>query len=209
MTSTPPIDGRRARSADGRRRVGAALLDLVREQGALPEVAEVARRAGVGRRTVFRYFDGVGALELETARMMRAQITAEHPLPAMTGDLDARLGALVRHRSVLYEWVTPVRRFLDAARAKGNPALDRFVDGARVLLRAQVRQALAPELAGRPGLLLPLEVVTSWETWHTLRRGHRCSVARARREVEGMVRALLAAHGATGRRRTARRSALR
>jgi len=184
-------DGRSARVEEGRRRVGEALVALVRERGILPDVATVAARAGVGRRTVFRYFDGVGALELETARVMRRLVTEQHPLPLPEGDLACRLDALLRHRADLYEWVTPVRLLLDAARTRGNAGVEEFIDEARRMLRANLRAMLADELLAQPHARIGLELATSWEAWHALRRGQKCSVARARREIERIVRALL------------------
>ncbi|MFO0595223.1 MAG: hypothetical protein U0228_07960 [Myxococcaceae bacterium] len=192
MTTQPAIDGRTARAHEGRRKVGEALLGFVREQGALPDVETLARRAGVARRSVFRYFDGTHALELETARLMRERLTRVLPLPAPRGGLDERLDALLTHRTRLYETVTPVRVFLEAAATRGTPGVRAFLDEAGELLRENLQVMLAPELRARPRLVTALEWVTSWEAWHALRERQGCARARARREVERLVRALLA-----------------
>lgn len=185
-------DGRSRRALQGQRRVGEALVALIVESGRMPDVSTVARRAGVGRRSLFRYFDGVQALEVETARAMRGMFTELVPLPVPRGSFDERLTALVRHRAALYERITPVRRFLDAARARGNAQLATIIDEGRAALRSSLRSMLAPELRARPALLRAAEVVTSWEAWCALREGLACSVATSRREVTRLLRALFA-----------------
>jgi AcrR family transcriptional regulator len=186
-------DGRAERALKGRRRVSEALVALVVASGRMPSVEEVAARAGVGRRSVFRYFDGVGALEVETARAMRALMTERVPLPAPLGSLDRRLAALVRHRARLYERIGPVRRFLEAARQRGNTAFDGFIDDGRRVLRENLEGVLEPELAGRPGLLPALELLTSWEAWVALREGQRRSPAAAQRVLREAISAVVAA----------------
>jgi hypothetical protein len=122
---------------------------------------------------------------------MRARLTTLHPLPVPRGDRERRLADLLDHRAALYEWVTPVRRLLDAVAVAGNADVAAFVDQAHVLLGDHLAAMLAPELQARPDLRLPLHVATSWEAWQVLRRGHGLDVEHARAEVARMVRALL------------------
>lgn len=185
-------DGRSERALRGQRRVSEALVALIVETGTMPDLSAVARRAGVGRRSIFRYFDGVRALELETARVMRRMFTERVPLPVATGGFETRLEALVRHRANLYEHIAPVRRFLEAARARGNAKLATIIDEGRAAVRASLRSMLASELAARPELFRAAEVITSWEAWCALRDGLACSVAAARLEVKRLLRALFA-----------------
>lgn len=178
-------------------------MALVVKTGRMPTVDEVAARAGVARRSVFRYFDGVEALELETAHAMRAVMTEQVPPPAARGSLHERLDALVRHRATLYERLTPIRRFLDAARQRGNPAFDSLIDGGRKLLVQHLRVVLKPELVRTPRLQPVVELVTSWEAWVALREGQRRSAASARQIMREALLLLLDAK-ATTRARAAR-----
>ena len=201
MTARESGDGRERRAERGRQAVSDALVELIAETGAMPDISLVARRAGVGRRSVFRYFDGVGALELETGRAMRRLFTERVPLPGPRGALPQRLDALVRHRARLYELLTPVRRFLDGARARGRPEIDALVDEGRHVLRAHLRTMLMPELAANPQALVGLDLVTSWEAWRALREGSKLPVPAARRELRRLLGLLIAP------RRAARRGA--
>lgn len=178
-------------------------MALVAKTGRMPTVDEVASRAGVARRSVFRYFDGVEALEVETAHAMRALMNEQVPPPDARGSLEERLDALVHHRAQLYDRLTPIRRFLDAARQRGNPAFDSLVDGGRKLLVQQLRTVLKPELAHNARLQPVLELVTSWEAWVALREGQRRSAASARQIMREALKALLNAK-ATSRGRVAR-----
>lgn len=200
------LDGRGQRAVRGRERVSQALVALVVAQGRMPSVDEVAARAGVGRRSVFRYFDGVEALELETARAMRVLMTERVPLPVAEGTLDQRLALLVRHRARLYERITPVRRFLDATRQRGNTAFDGFIDDARRMLRAHLRSVLSPELATHPDLLPVLDLLTSWEAWMALREGQKRSAAAAQKILRDAMEKQLSL---TSPKRAARRSAVK
>ncbi|MBT5683609.1 MAG: TetR family transcriptional regulator, partial [Gammaproteobacteria bacterium] len=58
-------DGRKLRSEDSKRRIVSAMLELVREGRMAPTAEEVAKRAEVGLRTVFRRFKDMESLYAE------------------------------------------------------------------------------------------------------------------------------------------------
>ncbi|MBU6156953.1 MAG: TetR/AcrR family transcriptional regulator, partial [Alphaproteobacteria bacterium] len=71
-------DGRRKRGDQSRRKIVDAMIALVREGEMSPSAAQVAERASVGLRTVFRHFDEMEILYREIAEVTRARI-----LPAL------------------------------------------------------------------------------------------------------------------------------
>lgn len=80
------VDGRRLRSEDSRRRIIAALLDLVQEGDYDPSAETVAERAGVGLRSVFRHFKDMESLRGEIMHRiisLVAEIRAK-PFPGPT-----------------------------------------------------------------------------------------------------------------------------
>ncbi len=56
------VDGRTMRRTRNRSAVITALLDMIREGDLHPGAAEIAERAGVSHRSIFRYFDDLDDL---------------------------------------------------------------------------------------------------------------------------------------------------
>jgi hypothetical protein len=111
------------------------------------------------------------------------------------GTLRERLAELLRRRTRAFEIVAPFRgapsRFWDRSPVvrEGREALDRA-------LRAQLAQALAPELGSRDADLLELlDVTLSFETWNRLRTTQRIGRERTVRLLELAVLSLLGAEG--------------
>lgn len=194
----PPCDGRRRRSDATRRRVSGALFDLVRETATLPDAEAVARRAGVSRRTVFRYFDGSAALEVEVAQVLAALLREElPPPPPPAGPIALRLGAFLDHRCAVYRRGAALRQLIEASRRRGVPELDAFVAGMVAQMRAQLVSML-PELAAPgtpPEALTAFEVATGWDSWHGLSAMLALPEAEVRERLDWLARAVLARAG--------------
>jgi AcrR family transcriptional regulator len=191
----PSTDGRLARGQRTRRNVAEALVDLLREGDPDPTAKAIAERAGVSLRLVFHHFsdiddlyNAVGALQLER------HWTDLPELPAKLS-LSSRIERTVRHRSILYEEVSPVRRA--AIRRSGSSTritlAMAYTDG---LLVQNLSSAFAPELAHtdegeRADLLVALDAVSSWESWDRIRRCSKLPVPAARRIMTRMLASLL------------------
>lgn len=193
-------DGRRLRAARNYEAVVCAVLDIVRECPPkvvyLPSAAEVAARAGVSERTVFRHFADLNALFVAvTSRMWPTQEVYVLPRPN-DPDLADRIAALVRLRSKLYEEIAPVRR-VAIYLSQTHPLVVEQLAHAYTAARAQVADVFAPELSrldARRRLLMldALDVASSWSTWDTLRTLQGCSVHRTRKLVTELMTDLLA-----------------
>ena len=193
-------DGRRLRAARNHEAVVGAVLAIVRERTPetmnLPGAAEVAARAGVSERTVFRHFADLDSLFMAAAAKQRpAHETYVGPRPDAP-DVVARITALVRLRSKLYEEIAPVRR-VAIHLSHTRPVVLEQLGQAYEAARAQVADVFAPELsrvdARRRTLLLDaLDLALSWATWDTLRTNQDCSVDRARKVIVELMTALLA-----------------
>lgn len=141
------IDGRMKRRIDNRRRVVQAYLDLLADGDEHPGVDDVASRAGVSARSIFRYFDDLPRL----ARAALAEgIGRAIPLALVsnigTGPLDDRIERLVDARLLAFE---SSRRFGRTAQGltAGDPAMADAVERVRLLLRVQVERHFEPELS--------------------------------------------------------------
>ena len=142
----PSSDGRLARGQRTRRNVAEALVDLLREGDPDPTAKAIAERAGVSLRLVFHHFtdiddlyNAVGALQLER------HWTDLPELPAKLS-LSSRIERTVRHRSILYEEVSPVRRAA-IRRSGSSPRISEAMAYTDGLLVQNLSSAFAPELA--------------------------------------------------------------
>ena len=201
-------DGRRLRAARNYEAVVGAVLDIVRECPPeviyLPSAAEVAARARVSERTVFRHFADLNALFVAAASRIRPiQQIYLGPRPDARS-VEERIEALVGLRSKLYEKIAPVRR-VAIYLSKTHPLVVEQLAEAYAKARAQVADVFAPELSRldakrRSVMLDALDVATSWSSWDTLRTLQGCSVPRTRKIVTEVLTDLLATVPKTKRR---------
>ena len=144
----PALDGRALRSERSRRAIHEALFALVGEGVLQPTAQQVADRAGVGIRTVFRHFEDMDALLAE----IHARVAAEAlPLVTAPGSRGQPRGArprLVSRRAALFERVAPYKRSGDVQRWRSP-----FLRGRHASLVRELRAALLrwlPELEDAP-----------------------------------------------------------
>jgi AcrR family transcriptional regulator len=161
----------------------------------LPSAAEVAARARVSERTVFRHFADLDALFVAAASRIRPiQLIYLGPRPDAPG-LDERIEALVGLRSKLYERIAPVRR-VAIYLSQTHPLVVEQLAEAYAIARSQVSDVFAPELsrldAKRRSLMLDaLDLASSWSSWDVLRTLQGCSVPRTRKVVTEVLTDLL------------------
>jgi len=182
-------DGRRLRSEASRQRIVEAMRDLVREGQVAPRAEDVAARAEVGLRSVFRHFADMESLYREIAALMRTElrpVLAEQQPPADAPDL---LEQLVARRAKLFEKIMPLRDSADV-HSHTSPFLreDRhwMNDGLRAILRASLPASLTKDRT----LFDALDATMSFEFWRRLRVDQGLSVTQARRVMERILAAL-------------------
>jgi AcrR family transcriptional regulator len=178
-----PLDGRHRRRVENSDAAVRAMSELFEETGGLPTVAEVAERAGISPRSVFRYFEDVDALARAAVDARFREAAAHAVLPTMPADLDSRIDLLTATRADLYDFVGPTARLV-RNRLADHPIVIETVSRSRTLLRLQIQQVFAPELddlGAESGTVLDvLDVLFSLETWGLLTesQGHRVDEAR-------------------------------
>ncbi len=192
-STAPDVDGRRLRRAQNRETVLDALVELFEAGNYQPSAVEIAERAGVSPRSLFRYFDDVD--DLRQAAVERHLATAR-PLFESTIDAGAPTAAkvreLVRARAELWEAVAPAARAARIGAHRHHLLAERLAD-TRAHLRAQVRHLFATELSGDRALLLPaVDALCEFETYELLRHDQGLSRARAEAALTAAVSALLA-----------------
>ena len=196
MTEAELQDGRHRRAEENRAKTAKAMFELIRETGEVPTAQEVALRANLSRRTVFRLFEDLEDVQRAAMEMQRAEVMRRFPAPRGADSVDARIDALVDHRSALYEYIMPLRRV--AERLKHRNRLIRESQAKnRLLARAHLQALFADDLptdaVERETLLDALLIATAWSAWAHLRCDHDFSVERSKAAMRRLVAAALAA----------------
>jgi AcrR family transcriptional regulator len=189
-------DGRRRRTIRSREAVLDSLISCFEEGVLKPSAAEVAQRAGISERTVFRHFADSENLYLAASARQRPLYEASFALARRDGSYAERAEFLADARAKLYEEVAPLRR-VALLHAPFEPIVARQLEAAANAARRQIEVLFAPELGGlgsaaRSELTAALDAVSSFAFWEELRSTQGTAVAKARRIVAGSLTALLA-----------------
>ncbi len=171
-------DGRTLRRTRNRQRVIVALLDIVREGSLNPSVGEIADRAGVSHRSVFRYFEDINdlvrtAIDHEITRATQLAAVPDLGMGSLERRVDAWVDSRLRLLAVTYE-VGRVARY----RAPDIPSIDEAMEAIYQFTVTQMRNHFAAELdqlGADGGFVLDAAMVqTSFESYDLHRRimGH-------------------------------------
>jgi len=201
MTDTDAVpDGRRLRRDRNREAVVQALLGLYREGNLTPSTDEIAERAGISARSLFRYFDDVDALVRTAVARQQEHLASLYGLSARPEQpLEERVERFVADRTRLLDAMGPVGQ-LARSLAPRQPQVAAELGRIRAVLRSQVVDVFGPELAVVPaaehdGVLAALDVACSWEARHLLRQDQRLGKAAAARVMALSIRRLLGVAG--------------
>lgn len=195
-TAAGASDGRRLRRERNRDLAVDALIDLLREGNLDPSTGDVAERAGLSARSLFRYFDDVQDLH-RAAIERRAQVLvpiAERPIDRSAPPA-ARLAALVDLRLELFEEMGSVGR---AARMREPFQEDvaRHLRALRDFMRRQLVRVMAPEVEAlgpdeREAIVTAADLLCSYEVLDLMQRGQGLSQAACREALVVAVGRLL------------------
>jgi AcrR family transcriptional regulator len=169
-------DGRHLRREQNREAALDALVALFAEGVYQPSTADVAERAGISPRSLFRYFDDVEDL---TRAAIERQLAAAFALLDLDVRPDDPTAAKVRHlvevRCRLFDAIAPAARAARGYALRHQVVAAHLADG-RDHLRRQVRRLFGPELEHAGTGALPLvDVLCSFETYELLRYDQRLS----------------------------------
>lgn len=193
----PTPDGRTARRERNQEQVLDAVLDLFGEGETHPTPDEVARRSGVSLRSVYRYFDDSESLLRAAMARHLGRLEPLFHLDVVADDpLADRITALVDQRLRLYGAAAAVMRAA-TSRAARNQLIGARVEERRRLLRRQVEDLFAPELAAQgasgASTAAAADVLTSFEALDQLHGQRGLTPDATRRVLTDTLGRLLAA----------------
>jgi AcrR family transcriptional regulator len=184
------VDGRARRSQRSRAAIVQAVFDLVGEGVLQPTAQQVAERAQVGLRSVFRHFSDMESLLAEVDQHVRGQALPLLEREPPRGSRAERARELIARRVRLFERIAPYKRSGSVHRWRSPFIARNHADLVRAL-RAHLLRAL-PELHDAPAEVVEaLDAALSFETWDRMRTDQRLGRERASAALERTVFALL------------------
>ncbi|HYC24228.1 MAG TPA: TetR/AcrR family transcriptional regulator [Candidatus Bathyarchaeia archaeon] len=183
-------DGRVRRSQRSGQAIVEALIELVGEGVVEPTAQQVARRARLGIRTVFRRFTDMESLFAEMEARLHAEAVPLLLGGQVRGTIARRARALVRRRAMFFERIAPYKRSGNLKRPRSPFLRERHA--LLVLgLRADLKRWLPEVLRAPREVVDALDLATSFEAWDRLRTEQRLGPRRARLVVERLVLAIV------------------
>jgi len=183
-------DGRRRRGQDNKARIVAAMLAMVREGDLAPGAEQVAARADVGLRTVFRHFQDMDSLYREISASIERELALVIARPFKAQTWRERLIEMVARRAAGFEKVLPLQQAASASRHRS-----RFLaaDHSRrvKLSREVILRQLPREVAADRALVDALDLLLSVEAWSRLRIEQGLSPKAARETLTAAVGRLI------------------
>jgi len=190
LRHTGPLpDGRQQRGLRNRSALVQALFDLIGEGILQPTAQQIADRAGVGIRTVFRHFEDMESLLAEVNERVREHMRPVFREPRSGGSLSERVRALVERRVRLFERIAPYKRSGNLQRWRSP-----FVEREHALMARELRADLLawlPEIRSDRATLEALDAAVSFEAWDRLRSDQRLGCDVAHSVVERLVQSVL------------------
>lgn len=188
--SPPATDGRVQRSERSRAAIVRALFELIGEGVTAPTADEVAERASIGIRTVFRQFKDMETLYGALDVLLYERYEPVFLAPVPEGSLGERIDAFVARRAKGYEGIAPYKRAANIKRARSKFLQERHE--ALVSRMSEDLRRWFPELNDMDAPTVhALELVTSFEAWDRLRSDQRLGRKRAAEAMKQAMSALL------------------
>ncbi len=184
------LDGRRQRSETSRKRIVRAMLELIGAGDISPSAENVAARAGLGLRTVFRHFENMETLYQEINAAMTAELQPVMEEPFRSADWRGQLSEMAERRVRIFERIMPVKTAADVHRHQ-SPFLARKAEEMTRKQRAALVRAVPADRRADHAFFEALDLLLSFESWRRLRKDQKLSVARARHTLDLLLDALM------------------
>lgn len=161
-------DGRSDRGLRTHERIVLALFELIREGNLRPRGEEIAEKAGVAVRTLFRHFDDMEGLFGTAQAFMSEQFGVDIGAPKFEGSLEERALAYAKTQGAIYEENRNYLLFY-LSRAKTEGEANAIRSANTQSLRLRLWSALPEVAAADPVLRHSVEALYSFQMWDQMR----------------------------------------
>ena len=167
-SATLPTDGRTQRSERSRTAIVQAMLELIGEGSLSPTAQQVAERADVGVRTVFRHFSDMETLFSTMNEQIKGEVESLFIEKVQTGPYEQRVDGLIERRMEIFTSLAPYIRSSTLQRWR-SAFLQAEHERTIRTLRVDLRRWL-PEIESLPTEVGDaLELIVSFEALNRLR----------------------------------------
>jgi len=193
-TSTEfPTDGRVQRSERSRSAIVRAMLELIGEGSLSPTAQQVAERADVGVRTVFRHFSDMETLFATMNEQLTTNVESLFVDEVQSGSFTERVDALIERRVAIFGKLAPYVRSSTLQRWR-SAFLQQEHERTTRILRRDLRRWL-PEVEAAPSEVADaLELILSFEAWNRLRIEQKLGLRRTTAVMRLAILELLREH---------------
>lgn len=187
-------DGRRARSRASRAKIIQAMMDLITDGDMNPSTARVAKRAGVGLRSIFRHFDDKDALYREIDAILVKAYAPIIDAPFKSDDWREQLFELVERRCEVSEAIAPYRISTAAARHRSKFLKENY-ERLHKSEKAMLNKILPDDMHTDTVIGRAIMVAMSFDTWRLLRQDEKLSAKATIEAVKQLVADILERKG--------------
>ena len=167
------------------------MMALVAEGHLNPSAENVAARAEVGLRSVFRHFKDMESLYAEMSLCI-ARLYLPALAPFVSADWRGKLDEMTIRRTSIYEQILPFKRAADAHRHE-SPTIDAEQKAMIRMLRERLAQILPAAIVGNPLVFEVIDLLLSVDCWQRLRLDQQLDAAAALRLIGNQISLTIAA----------------
>lgn len=189
-TGSGVADGRRQRSDRSRQKIIRAMFDLLNGGDMSPSAMSVAKKAGVGLRSVFRHFEDMDGIYHEMTDQLLASVRPKVLAPLTADTWQGRLFESAERRAEIYEEVFPMRMCMGLRRHQSAFLMDRH-ERDLALERSSLEAILPEDVMADPVLFAAIETTLGFPNWERLRKDLSLSPEEAGAVIQRMLTALV------------------
>lgn len=168
-TPITATDGRHSRTIITRQRIVTGFIELIAEGCVSPTAEQVAMRAGIGLRTVFRHFDDMETLYRELGTHVSLLIDQVLQVQLKAPDWQGKLAESIQVRASLYEELMPFH-IASHTHRHNSPFVEKYMQQLHMLECAILQFILPQSLLQDKPRFEALVLALSNDAWVRLRR---------------------------------------
>lgn len=183
-------DGRRQRSQRSREKILEAMWALMLEGDMEPSAADIAEKAGVGLRSVFRHFEDMETIHRELVLLAEANVTPLLMRPYESQNWKDQLLELVSRTVDLWDPLRVPHTAVETRRFKSDILMDDY-KRSRMKELSSIKAVLPADLPNYDTVLLSLDTILCFSTIRRLREDRNLSLKKTKSVMTHMVEAII------------------